>query len=171
MHFLLMLLFFLFGLFCGCGYPAELDGFSPVETWENSRGIEVSSEIAGLDRAQIASNIETAFQVYRDGNRTLYKMEWWGTMHVRIWNRQVLYCDQWFIGACVHIVKGMEDSEKGEPIINLNNGGEVLLHELMHMAEPVSNPDHIGWAKRGWVGPLGLDTVYRQKVRWFHATR
>lgn len=88
-------------------------------------------------------------------------------LRVDVWNRQILYCDQWFIGICVHSVKG---STPGAPkrgwevsafqSIDLNDGGELLLHELFHWES--DQPNHERW----WYdGKAGMDRTYRAHHR------
>lgn len=142
------------GLYGGCGYPDSLDGFSKVSECSFDK-VTVEGEIA-LDCDKVERNLELARDYYRwmgfDYERSFPSMK------ISIWDRDVLYCDQYFI-VCVHWVRGdsvgYQDHPGFQPI-NLSRSGDLLLHEMLHYA--IDDEYHTKWGRNGF---NAMDHLYR----------
>jgi hypothetical protein len=88
--------------------------------------------------------------------------EWkFNNLRIKHWDRQFLSCVQYFLGFCVYPIKGLSSGSiktaGSLQMIDLNNGGELLLHELLHYL--VDDPDHVQWP---WNGFRKADQDFRR---------
>jgi hypothetical protein len=141
----------------GCGMADELPDTMHVKTHCDLPGATVDAETK-ISCADAESNLQLARRMYG----AMGLEDKFTDLRIQIWNRQLLYCDQYFLGVCVHFVKG--DAYGGSAIqwVNLNNGGELLLHELLHFAETPMDPNHTHWGTNGF---KFADWFFRQNAR------
>lgn len=143
-------------LITACGYPGELN----AEEFHTRTTCTLHTELAGtvtveaenaINCADVQRNFDLAkrmFDAAAEADHLATFEEKFTTIHIKIWNRQVLMCDQWAVGACVHFIKGRFHRNGAVSEIDLNNGGELLLHELFHGL--INDPEHQTWQRRGF---------------------
>lgn len=137
-----------------CGIPNDL----PDDFRERAvcivGTVQVHTETE-VDCGKVERNVTLARRMYA----AMGLPEVFSNLEIRIWNRQILLCDQYFLGACVHFVKGESYGGDAQQWVELNNGGELLLHELLHFAQTPRDPDHRHWGTNGFAF---ADWVFRQ---------
>lgn len=142
----------------GCGIDDELTSgeFEPVATCDLGV-VHVESERA-VDCDQFAGNLEIAKRIFIAATSLSFDDKF-TDLRVRVWDRQILYCDQYFLGVCVHFVKGNASGGSAIQVVNLNNGGELLEHELLHFVD--NDPHHTKWGTNGFGD---ADWLYRKRA-------
>jgi hypothetical protein len=139
----------------GCGISEQL----PEDFREHTRCEFPAATVASerpLDCDQMQKNLDVALEMYE-----ALKLRPLSPALVLIWDLQILYCDQYFLGACVHLVKGNSNGNAKNCRVNLNSGAELLLHEFLHCA--VDDPDHSSWGSNGFAA---ADWAFRNRVGW-----
>ncbi len=157
MHVLILILFFIFGVFCsGCQWKDYLEVFNEQSRCEFP---DLNTTVKGerhLECDVVRQDVELAKHLYEGMG-----YPWPFTdLTIQVWDLQVLKCTQRVMTVCVYWIKG-EASGGTYPgsltqRIELNDGGEVLLHEFLHFADDDS--EHKYWLVNG---KTQMDSFYR----------
>lgn len=139
-------------LLSGCGIPDELeqDEFKPKSSCSFDK-IFLEAEFK-VDCDVAWHNLATAMDI------TGFEPD---NLHIQIWDRSILQCDNYFLGICTYWIKGLAWRENGEQMIALNKGGEALAHEMFHHKEwftETNDDPHYHWESKGF---YKLDRWYR----------